>query len=210
MVEKKQFVLGVDLDGVVADFIRGMRPIAAEWTGIPLDRFPTEVSFDFPEWNLDASGGYDALHRFAVKQRNLFRTLPPVEGAAATLRRLSNLGIRIRIITHRLYIEWFHREAIIQTTEWLEEHGIPYWDICFMRDKAAVGADLYIEDNPDNIGALRAAGHPTIVFVNSTNRHVPAPRAQSWEEVEALVRRELEEWKRTVQKGNPRPGRRSG
>jgi len=31
---KKQFVLGVDLDGVVADFIGGLRPIAAEWLGV--------------------------------------------------------------------------------------------------------------------------------------------------------------------------------
>ncbi len=63
------------------------------------------------------------------------------------------------------------------------------------RDKAAVGADLYLEDSPDNIQALRAAGHETIVVVNSTNDHLPGPRAGSWEDIEALVRERVDRWK---------------
>src|SRR5690606_27744807 len=115
-------------------------------------------------------------HRFAVKERELFARLPPVAGAPAALRRLDTIPeLRIRIITHRLYIHWFHKEAICQTTEWLERHGIPYWDLCFMRDKAAVGADLYLEDSPENIQSLRDTVHETIVVVNSTNRHLPGP-----------------------------------
>lgn len=196
MVDRAQFVFGVDLDGVVADFAEGLRPVAAEWLGVSPNDLTKEISYGFREWKLEASGGYDALHRFAVKQRNLFRSLPQIPGAAASLRRLSKLDIRIRIITHRLYIEWFHKEAVQQTIEWLEDHGIPYWDLCFMRDKAAVGADLYIEDSPTNIRALRAEGHPTIVFVNSTNRDLPDPRAESWREVEELVRTEFGRWKK--------------
>ncbi|MCZ7565572.1 MAG: hypothetical protein M5U08_18765 [Burkholderiales bacterium] len=69
-------------------------------------------------------------------------------------------------------------------------------DLCFMRDKAAVGADLYVEDSPANVAALRADGHETIVVVNSTNRHLPPPRAASWDEVEHLVVEALERWQR--------------
>lgn len=192
-----QFVLGVDLDGVVADFARGLKPIAAEWLGVPVDSLTDEISYGFKEWELERAGGYDDLHRFAVKERQLFATLPPVRGAAAALRRLDTVPeIRIRIITHRLYIHWFHKEAIRQTSEWLEQHGIPYWDLCFMRDKAAVGANLYLEDSPENIAALRAAKHETIVVVNSTNRHLPGPRAESWEDLEVMVRERVEAWKR--------------
>lgn len=192
---KKQFVLGVDLDGVVADFIGGLRPIAAEWLGVETKDLTTEISYEFPEWNLKEFGGYDALHRFAVKERDLFKNLPPIEGGPAVLRRLSTNGIRIRIITHRLFIKWFHEEAIQQTVKWLEHYGIPYWDLCFMRDKSAVGADLYLEDNPDNIKALRNDGHKTIVVVNSMNRSLPAPRAENWVEIENLVLGEYESWK---------------
>ena len=39
---------------------------------------------------------------------------------------------------------------------WLDNHGIPYWDLCFMRDKGDVGADLYVEDSPENIKSLRS------------------------------------------------------
>jgi beta-phosphoglucomutase-like phosphatase (HAD superfamily) len=192
----RQFVLGVDLDGVVADFARGLKPIAAEWLGVPVESLTDEISYGFREWQLERAGGYDALHRFAIKERELFARLPPLTGAPAALRRLSAAGdVRIRIITHRLYIHWFHQEAILQTTKWLEQHGVPYWDLCFMRDKAAVGADLYLEDSPENIEALRAAGYETIVVGNSTNRHLPAPRAESWGEIERLVGERVGRWK---------------
>ena len=32
-----KFVLGVDLDGVVADFYTGLRVIAAEWLDVPIE-----------------------------------------------------------------------------------------------------------------------------------------------------------------------------
>ena len=100
---------------------------------------------------------------------------------------LSDEGFRIRIITHRLYIHYFHAAAVQQTIEWLDENGIPYWDLCFMRKKEQVGADIYIEDAPENIDNLRTKGHFTICYVNSTNTAVAAPRATSWEEVFKLI-----------------------
>lgn len=189
------FVLGVDLDGTCADFYGGLRPIAAEWLGVPIESLPVEVSWDFPEWGIDqAPGGYAELHRFAVTQRELFRRLQPMPDAPMTLRRLSKAGVRIRIITHRLFIKYFHQVAVQQTVEWLDSHDIPYWDLCFMSDKGAVGAHLYIEDSPVHVEKLRAGGHPTVVFTNSTNRHLPGPRADTWNEVHRLVVDAVERW----------------
>lgn len=185
--EQRQFVLGVDLDGVVADFYSGIRPIAAEWLGVPIESLTPTPGYGLTEWHLDSMGTYEDLHRFAVTQRNLFRNLQPVPGATAALRRLSQAGVRIRIITHRLYLKYFHEEAVQQTVAWLEHHGVPYWDLCFMKDKGAVGADLYVEDSPDNVLALRATGCEVIVFDNSTNRGMAEPRARTWGEVEGTV-----------------------
>jgi 5'(3')-deoxyribonucleotidase len=193
--EERQFVLGVDLDGVVADFYGGIRPIAAEWLGVPIESLTPTPSYGLTEWNLSSMGTYEDLHRFAVTQRNLFRNLAPMRGAAAALRRLSQAGVRIRIITHRLYLKYFHEEAVQQTVAWLEHHGVPYWDLCFMKDKGAVGADLYLEDSPTNVQALRASGNPTIVFENSTNRELEEPRARSWGDVERLVAGAMERWR---------------
>jgi 5'(3')-deoxyribonucleotidase len=194
---ERRFVLGVDLDGVCADFYGGLKPIAAEWLGVDLATLPDRVSWTLPEWGVDrAPGGYDALHRFAVTQRDLFKRLPPMPGAAQALRRLSAQDVRIRIITHRLFIKYFHQVAVRQTIEWLDFHDIPYWDLCFMREKAAVGADLYIEDSPENVARLRAQGLKTIVFSNSTNEHLPGPRARSWDEAAELVIAQKAAWER--------------
>ena len=194
---ERRFVLGVDLDGVCADFYGGLKPIAAEWLGVDVARLPDRVSWTLPEWGVDrAPGGYDALHRFAVTQRELFKRLPPMPGAPQALRRLSAQDVRIRIITHRLFIKYFHQVAVRQTIEWLDFHDIPYWDLCFMREKAAVGADLYVEDSPENVARLRSQGLKTIVFSNSTNEHLPGPRADSWDEVASLVLADKAAWEK--------------
>jgi 5'(3')-deoxyribonucleotidase len=186
----KPFVLGVDLDGVVADFYRAMRPIVAEWLGVneenlSLDRY----TYGLPEWGVRDVEHYKRIHRFAVTQRRLFIDMKPIAGAGPALRRLSDDGVHIRIITHRLFLPHFHQEAVRQTVEWLDKHGIPYWDLCFLKDKVDVGADLYIEDSPENVDALRRAGKPVIVFGNPTNAHIDdGDRANSWQEVEERVR----------------------
>lgn len=196
-----EFVLGVDLDGCCADFYGGLRPIAAEWLGVPVESLPEKVSYGLPEWRLTRGGGkYDDLHRFAITQRNLFRDLPPFHGVATTLRRLSARGVRIRIITHRLFIKYFHQEAVRQTIEWLDHHDIPYWDLCLTKDKVAVNADLYVEDAPRNVEQLRAAGKP-VAFSNSTNLHLPGMRADTWADVEPLVLAHLRDWKQKRKNG---------
>jgi 5'(3')-deoxyribonucleotidase len=194
-MDESSFILGVDLDGVVGDFYGAMRRIAAEWLNRPLEELTREVNYGLEEWNIGEFGGYDRLHRFAVTQRNIFRDMEPIVNAPAVLRKLSGRGIRIRIITHRLFLKYSHRTTITQTVDWLDNYDIPYWDICFMADKGAVGAHVYIDDAPDNVKKLRDQGCRTIVFTNSTNRGLPGPRANSWFEAEKMVLEAREEWK---------------
>ena len=59
---------------------------------------------------------------------------------------------------------------------------------------AATAESAEAEDNPENITALRDDGHDTIVVVNSTNRHLPPPRAEGWDEIERMVRERLVRW----------------
>jgi 5'(3')-deoxyribonucleotidase len=194
----EEFIFGVDLDGVCANFYEGIRPIAATWLGVPEGDLIHDVSYGFPEWGVpEAPGGYWDLHKFAVTQCDLFRILKPMSGCPQALRRLSKLGLRIRIITHRLYVKYFHKQAIEQTIDWLDTHGIPYWDLCFMQRKAHVGAHVYIEDSEKNILDLRNDGHTCIIFTNSTNRHMAGLRANTWDEVEAIVREQYAAWRAT-------------
>jgi 5'(3')-deoxyribonucleotidase len=193
-MDESSFILGVDLDGVVGDFYGAMRQISADWLNRPVETLSEEVDYGLEEWGIAEYGGYDRLHRFAVTQRNLFGAMKPIKDAPATLRKLSVRGIRIRIITHRLFLKYFHKTSITQTVDWLDSWDIPYWDLCFMADKGAVGAHVYIDDAPSNVIRLRDQGCRTIVFTNSTNRELPGPRADSWQDVERLVLEALEEW----------------
>jgi 5'(3')-deoxyribonucleotidase len=193
-MDETSFIFGVDLDGVVGDFYGAMRCIAAEWLNKPLESLTREVNYGLEEWGIAEFGGYDRLHRFAVTQRALYRDMTPIRDAPAVLRKLSMHGIRIRIITHRLFLKYSHRTSITQTVDWLDSYDIPYWDICFMADKGAVGAHVYIDDAPDNVKRLREQGCRTIVFTNSTIRKLGGPRADTWQDVERLVMDAKEEW----------------
>jgi 5'(3')-deoxyribonucleotidase len=193
-MDESCFIFGVDLDGVVGDFYGAMRKIAAGWLNKPLESLSPEVSYGLDEWGLAEYGGYERLHRFAVTQHNLFRDMEPIKDAAAGLRKLSVRHIRIRIITHRLFLKYSHKAIITQTVDWLDSWDIPYWDLCFMADKGAVGAHVYIDDSPANVIRLRGQGCKTIVFSNSTNRDIPGPRADNWQDVERLVLEAREEW----------------
>lgn len=185
--EKAKIVLGVDLDGVCADFYGRMREVAAEWFERPIDELTPDVAYGLKEWGIENPDQYTSLHRFAVVERNLFGTVPMIPGARKVLRRLSGEGYHIRIITHRLFVQFFHALAVQQTIEWLDRNGIPYWDLCFMKEKDQVGADIYIEDAPGNIERLRQQNFYTICFANSTNRDVGSPRAENWDDVHKLI-----------------------
>jgi len=184
---RSQFVLGVDLDGVVADHTGRFREIVAERRGVDPETLPLERSWDFHEWGFEP-GEYERLHKLAVTDYDMILTMPVIEGAADALWRLSDAGIWIRIITHRLYVNWAHERAVGDTAAWLDQHKIPYRDLCFLGAKPEVQADAYIDDAPHNIEALRGLGNTVIIFEQPYNRHLTeGPRARDWAEVETIV-----------------------
>ncbi len=187
-----RFVLGVDLDGVCADFYGRMREIVAEWKGVDRSDLSDDFKYGLEAWGVDREAKeYPRIHRFAVTQRDLFKTMAPIGGSSQALQRLSTEGVHIRIITHRLFIPFFHRVAVAQTVEWLDYYGIPYSDLCFMEDKGLVDADVYIEDTEKNIRALEECRRTVITYTNPTNVDMDPPpeqRADDWRTVEAMVR----------------------
>jgi 5'(3')-deoxyribonucleotidase len=180
------FVLGVDLDGVCGDHAEAFRAVVAAERGIPIEHLPRQDTWDFTGWDLDADE-FDTIHRRAVLEHRMFRTMPVIEGCADALWRLSDAGVWIRVITHRLFANWGHAVAVADTVAWLDEHGIPYRDLCFLGQKPEVEADAYIDDAAHNIESLRGAGNDVIVFDQPYNRAVDGPRASGWYDVERLV-----------------------
>jgi 5'-nucleotidase len=197
------FILGVDLDGVCGDYTRALRDVVAVEKGVEPDTLPVERSWDFGEWGLSPSD-FERVHQAAVLDHRIFRTMPAIEGAAEVLWRLSDAGVWIRIITHRLYVNWGHAVAVADTVDWLDSAGIPYRDLCFLGAKPQVEADCYIEDAPHNVTALRSTGAHVVVFDQPYNRDVAGPRAKDWAEVENLVGDRVAELGLTLQA--PLPG----
>lgn len=187
MSSGRGFILGVDLDGVCGDYTIAFREVVARARGVDPASLPDERSWDFAEWGISTPEEFDRLHRRAVLDEHMFRTMPVIPGAADALWRLSDAGVWIRIITHRLYVNWGHAVAVADTVAWLDDTGIPYRDICFLGAKPEVDADCYVDDAAHNVLELRAAGNHVIVFDAPYNQGIDGPRAHSWEEVEALV-----------------------
>ena len=180
------FVLGVDLDGVCADYTTAFRKIAATEMNVEESDLPLTRSWDFSEWGL-TQDQYQELHHKAVTEHRMLRDMPVMDEAAESLWRLSDIGVWIRIITHRLYVNWGHARAVADTVDWLDTNKLPYRDICFLGDKPQVGAHLYIEDAPHNIEALKNTGNRVIIFDAPYNQDISGPRAQNWITCEHLI-----------------------
>jgi 5'(3')-deoxyribonucleotidase len=184
---ERSFVFGVDLDGVCADYTAAFAEVVAAERGCTVEELPAERSWDFAEWGVEELGGFERLHRLAVLEKRMFRTMPALPGCAEALWRLSDAGVWIRIITHRLVVHWGHQVAVADTVAWLDEHGIPYRDLCFLGRKPEVEADLYVDDAPHNVRSLREHGNHVLVFDAPYNGDLEGPRVRDWHELQEAV-----------------------
>ena len=199
MSAKPTFVFGVDLDGVVADYETGIRRAVASYTGIDEGLYGPMTSWKISEcaWpGVRDNQHYLEMHARAVEE-HLLRDLPLIDGASEGLWALSEAGVWIRIVTHRLVVNFGHARAVTDTVEWLDQDitlpdgtvrkAIPYRDICFIGEKVKVGCDIYVDDAPHNVAALRDGGAYTVCFGQAYNSGVPGPRVSSWPELVDVV-----------------------
>lgn len=130
--------LGIDLDGVVADFDGG-------WTLRYAAEFGVDPRVSQPGW--------DRLHQqthFAdmaafwdwAYECRLFRHLEPIPGALDALAKLAGDGHQIVIISSK------PDRMIPDTLHWISEHQLPTREIHFREDKHQVHCDAYLDDSP--------------------------------------------------------------
>ena len=202
MSNENVFVLCVDLDGVVADYETAFRKIVALELGLDEEEMGPQLQWDFSgsKWGIKDRDHYLALHTKAVSEHRMFENMPAIEGASDALWRLSDAGVWVRIVTHRLVVKNTYQNAVADTVSWLEKPRpdgrplVPYRDICFIGAKRDVGGDAYIDDAPHNVVALREAGYDVIVMDAGYNRDLDGPRARNWDDVERIVMAKMD-WK---------------
>lgn len=181
--------IGLDLDGVTADYVAGLRAHALKmWGGQPSDYpHPTDWSFAKSGW-CDSSGEYLALHADAVKH-GLYRDLPLMPGALEAIHKLKQQGAQIVVVTSRFLPNTDPQQVMEDTKHWLRSNGIDHDEIHFLDDKTQANVDVYIDDAPHNIEELSNAGHEVIVFDQPYNRDSSPhlPRTGDWNDIPALA-----------------------
>lgn len=133
-----------------------------------------------------------------------FRDMPPIPGAAESLREVAKWGWRIVIVTARP--QWQYKRIHSDTLEWLHAHGVPHHLILFGKDKVELihhhlspaWPVAFVEDYERNAKALSGAGVPVLLFDQPHNRNAPemarVERVKGWTGVMA----KLEETRRKL------------
>lgn len=182
-------IIGIDVDAVCADHNEEFKKYVAEDLGVNPKELGDVKDWDYASWGIDRED-FLRIHPDAVR-RGMFRDLKPMPGVTDSIKALVKAGAKIRIITHRLYVDDNHQEAVTQTAQWLDINDIPYHDLCMIEQKSHVNADIYIDDSPTNVKVLREqTGKPVIVFDQLYNRDVQGLRVKQWSEIPAIVVRE--------------------
>jgi len=180
--------IGLDLDGVTARYVEGLRDAVAKALGItPEDVGGEPEDYGFSNWR-EMKDRFKELHTGGVAE-GLYRKLAIFEGASEILWKLSDEGDEIGVVTSRFVKHRQNGIVVRDTAYWLDDNNVPYRDLCFLRDKTRFLADVYLDDAPHNIEAFQAAGRYVIIFDAPYNRHLEGDRAYNWNDVYALIQK---------------------
>lgn len=142
--------LGIDLDGVVADFNAG-------WTRLHRDEFGSDVQPEMvTSWDgLHELAGFadmEAFWRWARandERRSIFRHLDVYPDALPVLHELSGQGHSIVIVTTK------PRWARTDTLRWIADHELPTGEVHMLgHRKYTVACDVYLDDGPHVLPSL--------------------------------------------------------
>ncbi len=177
--------LGIDLDGVVANFNAGWMRLHGEEHGTALT--PDLVQ----SWDgLHEVGGFRSMGEFwgwargGGRRASIFRHLDPYPEAVPTLERLVRAGHEVVILTSK---PWW---AIHDTYHWIGEHALPTREVHMLDDKWTVACDVYLDDSPLVLPPLAARRPDATVcrFVRAWNDPVPGTvDVWDWAGFERLV-----------------------
>ena len=175
--------LGIDLDGVVADFNGGWTRLYNRQYGTNLDahsvtrwnHIPDLTHFrhmgEFWRWAADLDGA------------SLFRHLDTFPGSVEALDALARNHDIVIVTTKPDF-------AVADTYEWVAEKRLPTNEIHITEDKREVDCDVFLDDGPHVLPGL-VSGRPRSVvcrYVRPWNHPVPgAVDVHDWDEFRTVV-----------------------
>ena len=178
--------IGIDIDGVTADFVTPFLPVLEEALGRPV-HYEDITAYLFQE-ALGYSDEMEVHVRAEIDRRDLLRDLPEIPGALEAIRRLARRH-DVHFITARPGEKWGG-----VTREWLDCRGFPYTSLRFREGRkadASEGFDLFVDDYLENALDLVAQDIHVCLYDQPWNRVPDLPsgctRVRSWREVEAVA-----------------------
>lgn len=171
--------VGFDVDGVLYDFVAGMRRWFADVHGIPIENMPEPGIWAFgPLWGLTNEEFYAACNA-ATDAGHLGVYGEPPADARRTLDRVRDAGHQVIIVTARAFGRpaggHMRSASELATRWWLNHHHLPYDELHVgAKDKSSVHTDVFIDDYPKNHAALEEAGVQAVLMDQPWNQDYTA------------------------------------
>ena len=174
----------VDMDGVLCDFLGGVRE---EW-GKQYGSCPVPPTEEFQGWDLYDSLPKELHHTLdeVMATRGLFYHLKPIEGGRKALKEMETEGYELFLCTTPLDSNPGSGEEKI---EWVRKHLGSHFTkkVIFTWDKTLVHASLLIDDKPV-IKGLRKPEWEQILFTQPYNCSITDKRRlNSWAEWRSVI-----------------------
>jgi len=141
-------IFGLDIDGVVCDFLAGARALA--------DRLDLDVSDR--ELVLEYEGMPDS-YESVLDGEPFWLNMKPIKTSWHVVNDLFGKGNDVHFVTSRA-----KESAIMVTERWLDEWGFMYSGVHFSSNGHKVelykelGMDVFVDDNPGIVGEINTVG----------------------------------------------------
>lgn len=184
--------IGLDVDNVLYPFSTAIARYAEIAKGLrpgDLDDHALTWTWHKDQWGID-SAEFMRIYAQGVNAGYIFTEGDPAQGSVSAARRLKDAGHRLHYVSAREIPGVSHNLAHLRTYDWLTRSGFPIDSLTISDDKAAVYTDVFLDDKPENVSALLAAGHRyPLLWDRPHNRRswMQHRRVYDWHQFERLV-----------------------
>lgn len=165
--------IGLDLDGVVCDFVGAANrwfSLEASHPPIPADRW---------DWYLKYPGGAELGERLFTDgvDFGIYLYAKPIVGALTGITMLLKANHDLTFVTYRK-----GKTAEADTKSWLRRYHFGDLPVVFTPDKGEVPWELHLDDHPETVVDLRNKGRNAVLFAQPWNDwlHNRVPTVRGW------------------------------
>lgn len=170
----------IDMDGVIADFERGIldffRAKHPNESYIPLkERRNFKAGDDYEKLNPDFKG----IIRDIYTSQGFYFSLQPIEGSLEALSEIEELGIQAFICTSPLSE---YKNCVVEKYCWIDKYLGKDWvrRVVMTKDKTLIRADILIDDKL-NVKGVETPSWEHVLYTQPYNRNIDVKRRLTWE-----------------------------